>query len=200
MIGEDVDDAGTSLDLLVQPLQRVKLVHYTVFLRKVSRWGQVVRICPAEAAGVETEGVATQGDKGGQPAAAGSGRLSPWGGLCPAGRAHRFVIRHGIPYDDLFGAAYEGLCVTALGIDASIGHRPSSYVVPKVKGELLHHLRDKAAMKEIRGFRPQLRIASLPSQSLKGVHQEKQSLLMLPLIGLIYRRALPRRRLLASGP
>ncbi|MFN9629577.1 MAG: hypothetical protein ACK59A_05015, partial [Cyanobacteriota bacterium] len=30
----------------------------------------------------------------------------------------------------------------ALGFDPSLGHRPSSYVVPKVKGELLHHLRD----------------------------------------------------------
>jgi RNA polymerase sigma-B factor len=26
--------------------------------------------------------------------------------------------------------------------DPSRGHRPSSYLVPKVKGELLHHIRD----------------------------------------------------------
>jgi RNA polymerase sigma-B factor len=57
-------------------------------------------------------------------------------------QARRFANRHGIPYDDLLGAAYEGLCKAALGFDASLGHRPSSYVVPKVKGELLHHLRD----------------------------------------------------------
>ena len=29
-----------------------------------------------------------------------------------------------------------------MGFDPGLGHRPSSYVVPKVKGELLHHLRD----------------------------------------------------------
>ena len=57
-------------------------------------------------------------------------------------QARRFANRHGIPYDDLLGAAYEGLCKAALGFDASLGHRPSSYIVPKVKGELLHHLRD----------------------------------------------------------
>jgi RNA polymerase sigma-B factor len=57
-------------------------------------------------------------------------------------QARRFANRHGIPFDDLLGAAYEGLCKAALGFDASLGHRPSSYIVPKVKGELLHHLRD----------------------------------------------------------
>ena len=57
-------------------------------------------------------------------------------------QARRFAIRHGLAYDDVLGAAYEGLCKAALGFDASLGHRPSSYVVPKVKGELLHHLRD----------------------------------------------------------
>jgi DNA-directed RNA polymerase specialized sigma subunit len=57
-------------------------------------------------------------------------------------QARRFANRHGIAYDDLLGAAYEGLCKAALGFDASLGHRPSSYIVPKVKGELLHHLRD----------------------------------------------------------
>jgi RNA polymerase sigma-B factor len=57
-------------------------------------------------------------------------------------QARRFANRHGIPFDDLLGAAYEGLCKAALGFDTSLGHRPSSYIVPKVKGELLHHLRD----------------------------------------------------------
>ncbi len=57
-------------------------------------------------------------------------------------QARRFAIRHGLAYDDVLGAAYEGLCKAALGFDPSLGHRPSSYVVPKVKGELLHHLRD----------------------------------------------------------
>ncbi|MFN6338480.1 MAG: hypothetical protein ACK41W_07115, partial [Cyanobacteriota bacterium] len=54
----------------------------------------------------------------------------------------RFAIRHGLAYDDVLGAAYEGLCKAALGFDSSLGHRPSRHVVPKVKGELLHHLRD----------------------------------------------------------
>jgi hypothetical protein len=57
-------------------------------------------------------------------------------------QASRFALRHGLAYDGVLGAAYEGLCKAALGFDPSLGHRPSSYVVPKVKGELLHHLRD----------------------------------------------------------
>ncbi len=57
-------------------------------------------------------------------------------------QARRFAIRHQLDYDELLGAAYEGLCKAALGFDPALGHRPSSYVVPKVKGELLHHLRD----------------------------------------------------------
>ena len=57
-------------------------------------------------------------------------------------QARRFAIRHGLQYEELLGAAYEGLCKAAIGFDPALGHRPSSYVVPKVKGELLHHLRD----------------------------------------------------------
>ena len=57
-------------------------------------------------------------------------------------QARRFAIRHGMAYEEVLGAAYEGLCKAALGFDASLGHRPSSYIIPKVKGELLHHLRD----------------------------------------------------------
>jgi RNA polymerase sigma-B factor len=34
------------------------------------------------------------------------------------------------------------LCKGAIGFDPTLGHRPSSYLVPKVKGELLHYLRD----------------------------------------------------------
>ena len=41
-----------------------------------------------------------------------------------------------------FRSPYEGLCKGAIGFDPSRGHRPSSYLVPKVNGELLHHLRD----------------------------------------------------------
>jgi hypothetical protein len=57
-------------------------------------------------------------------------------------QARRFSIRHGLAYEDLLGPAYEGLCKAAMGFAPELGHRPSSYVVPKVKGELLHHLRD----------------------------------------------------------
>ncbi|MFM7235911.1 MAG: sigma factor [Cyanobium sp.] len=57
-------------------------------------------------------------------------------------QARRFAIRHDLEFDDVVGAAYEGLCKAAVGFDASRGFRPSSYVVPKVKGELLHHLRE----------------------------------------------------------
>jgi len=42
-------------------------------------------------------------------------------------QAHRFARRWSLHSDDLLGPAYEGLC---------------KGLVPKVKGELLHHLRD----------------------------------------------------------
>jgi RNA polymerase sigma-B factor len=57
-------------------------------------------------------------------------------------QAHRFARRWSIAVDELLGPAYEGLCKGAIGYDPSRGHKPSSYLVPKVKGELLHHLRD----------------------------------------------------------
>lgn len=57
----------------------------------------------------------------------------------PAGRFGRC---HGIALEELLGPAYEGLCKAAIGFEHARGHRPSSTIVPKVKGELLHHLRD----------------------------------------------------------
>jgi RNA polymerase sigma-B factor len=57
-------------------------------------------------------------------------------------QAHRFARRWSMAVDDLIGPAYEGLCKGAIGFDPALGHRPSSYLVPKVKGELLHYLRD----------------------------------------------------------
>jgi DNA-directed RNA polymerase specialized sigma subunit len=57
-------------------------------------------------------------------------------------QAHRFARRWSMAVDDLIGPAYEGLCKGAIGFDPSLGHLPSSYLVPKVKGELLHYLRD----------------------------------------------------------
>jgi DNA-directed RNA polymerase specialized sigma subunit len=64
-------------------------------------------------------------------------------------QARRFAVRHGLEYDDLLGPAYEGLCKAALGFDPTLGNRPSSYVVPKVQGELLHHLRDTGFVLQI---------------------------------------------------
>ncbi len=47
-----------------------------------------------------------------------------------------------MPIEELLSPAYEGLCKGAAQFDAAKGYRPSSYLVSKVKGELLHHLRD----------------------------------------------------------
>ena len=57
-------------------------------------------------------------------------------------QAHRFARRWCVPVDDLLGPAYEGLCKGAIAYDPSRGFRPSSYLVARVKGELLHHMRD----------------------------------------------------------
>ena len=57
-------------------------------------------------------------------------------------QARRFARCWAMPVEELLSPAYEGLCKGAMGYDPSRGHRPSSYLVPKVKGELLHHLRD----------------------------------------------------------
>ena len=57
-------------------------------------------------------------------------------------QAHRYARRWGIPIEELLSPAYEGLCKGAAQFDAAKGYRPSSYLVSKVKGELLHHLRD----------------------------------------------------------
>jgi DNA-directed RNA polymerase specialized sigma subunit len=57
-------------------------------------------------------------------------------------QAHRYARRWSMPIDDLLGPAYEGLCKGAAQFDPAKGFRPSSYLVSKVKGELLHHLRD----------------------------------------------------------
>ena len=57
-------------------------------------------------------------------------------------QAQRFARRWGMPVEELLSPAYEGLCKGAIGFDPSRGHRPSSYLVPKVKGELLHYIRD----------------------------------------------------------
>lgn len=57
-------------------------------------------------------------------------------------QAHRYARRWGMPIEELLSPAYEGLCKGAAQFDAAKGYRPSSYLVSKVKGELLHHLRD----------------------------------------------------------
>ena len=57
-------------------------------------------------------------------------------------QAHRFARHWGVPVEDLIGPAYEGLCKGAIAYDPSRGFRPSSYLVARVKGELMHHTRD----------------------------------------------------------
>ena len=57
-------------------------------------------------------------------------------------QAQRYARRWGMPLEDLLSPAYEGLCKGAAQFDPRRGYRPSSYLVSKVKGELLHHLRD----------------------------------------------------------
>ncbi|MFZ9148378.1 sigma factor [Vulcanococcus sp.] len=57
-------------------------------------------------------------------------------------QASRYARRWSMPIEDLLSPAYEGLCKAAAQFDPSKGYRPSSYLVSKVKGELLHHLRD----------------------------------------------------------
>lgn len=57
-------------------------------------------------------------------------------------QAHRFARRWAVPVEDLLGPAYEGLCKGAIAYDPSRGFRPSSYLVARVKGELMHHMRD----------------------------------------------------------
>jgi hypothetical protein len=85
----------------------------------------------------------SSGDRPGcnhRPAAARS--AAALAGPVPPGEQQRLGVPVAADYDDLLGAAYEGLCKAALGFEPRRGHRPSSYVVPKVRGELLHHLRD----------------------------------------------------------
>ncbi len=81
----------------------------------------------------------------------------------------RFAIRHGLDYDDLLGAAYEGLCKAALGFEPRCGHRPSSDVVPKVRGELLHQRpRSRARTPEPTAWLPKERAAQPPRPRERG--------------------------------
>jgi len=63
--------------------------------------------------------------------------------------AHKFSRRTGIPYDDLIGAAHIGLCKGAKRFDTSMGFKPSTYLVSLIRGELLHHCRDKTYLLRI---------------------------------------------------
>ena len=57
--------------------------------------------------------------------------------------AHKFSRSTGIAYEDLVGAAHIGLAKGAYGWDESRGFRPSTYLVSKIRGELLHYCRDR---------------------------------------------------------
>jgi len=63
--------------------------------------------------------------------------------------AHKMSERTGIPYDELQGPALIGLCKGASTFDASRGWQPSSYLCPKIRGELLHFIRDKTYLLRI---------------------------------------------------
>lgn len=62
---------------------------------------------------------------------------------------HKFSRRTGISYDDLIGAAHIGLCKGAKKFDPAMGYRPSTYLVSLIRGELLHHCRDRTYLLRI---------------------------------------------------
>ena len=57
-------------------------------------------------------------------------------------QAWRFQKKTEINYDDLESAAMVGLLKACAGFDESLGWKFSTYAVPKIRGELLHHVRD----------------------------------------------------------
>ena len=63
--------------------------------------------------------------------------------------AHRFSRRTGISYEDLVGAAHIGLAKGAHRFDASMGYKPSTYLVSLIRGELLHYCRDRTYLLRI---------------------------------------------------
>lgn len=63
--------------------------------------------------------------------------------------SHKFSRRTGIPYEDLVGAAHIGLAKGAYKFDESMGYRPSTYLVSLIRGELLHHCRDRTYLLRI---------------------------------------------------
>lgn len=56
--------------------------------------------------------------------------------------AWRFHRRTDLPYEDLESVAFIGLMKACHRFDASMGWRFSTYSVPKIRGELLHWVRD----------------------------------------------------------
>ncbi len=56
--------------------------------------------------------------------------------------AWRFQRRTDMPYDDLESVAFIGLMKACHRFDASKGWKFSTFAVPKIRGELLHHIRD----------------------------------------------------------
>lgn len=96
-------------------------------------------------------------------------------------QAQRFARQWGMPVEELISPAYEGLCKGAIGFDASRGHRPSSYVVAKVKGELLHHLRDTGFALRISHSLRELWIRSRRLRALGHSDPEIAAQLQVPL-------------------
>ncbi len=69
---------------------------------------------------------------------------------------------------DHLGPAYEGLCKGAIAYDPSRSFRPSSYLVARVKGELMHHLRDTGFSLRISHRLRELWFRSLRKNRLNG--------------------------------
>lgn len=92
----------------------------------------------------------------------GTRRYAPMAPLTPAQQAfvkehhklgyficHRFARRTGLKFDDMVGAAMIGLSKAAQTFDPDRGFKPSSYIVSKVNGELLHFARDSSYLLHI---------------------------------------------------
>lgn len=56
--------------------------------------------------------------------------------------AWRFQRRTDMPYDDLESVAFIGLMKACHKFDVSLGWKFSTFAVPKIRGELLHYVRD----------------------------------------------------------
>lgn len=57
--------------------------------------------------------------------------------------ADRFAKLSRIPFDDLYSVGCIGLCKAVEKFDLSTGYKFSSYAMPRIRGEMMHHQRDR---------------------------------------------------------